>query len=287
MELLGLPNEILLSVAENLSAKDLSRFLSTSRQLSSLLAPRLRNLALQNVGTLTALQWAAIHGHALLAELAISNGAKVDEHYPNYFKWSGHTPLHRAARKDYPDVIRVLAKHGARIDVRDIDFQTPLHCAAWHQSPGAIQALLELGADTACFDNSGKSPAHIAARKGPIDCMKLFVDAGLDLSFNDARGGTVLHNALTAGVDMVKYLLRNGGAGLINARDNQWQTPLHRAFISPGVTEEMVRLLLDYGANTEMKDIRGRMPVNLDCSYPNRTFKRMLLKGRANPLRPN
>ena len=287
MDILSLPNELLLSIAENLAVKDLSHFVSACRHLSSLLTPRLHYFALQKVGQLTALQWAVSNGHAPLAELAISNGARVDERYPYYYKWAGRFPLHQAAKEDHPDVIRVLAKHGAQLGVRDNHMRTPLHCAAWYQSPGAIRALLELGADTTCIDNFGKSPAHIAASKGPIDCMKPFVDAGLDFSYKDQRGRTVLHDAVALGVPMMKYLLQSGGAGVINARDFQRQTPLHRAFISPGVTEEMVRLLLDHGANTEMKDNRGRTPVYLNCRFRNHMFTTMLLEARASPPHPD
>lgn len=74
MGILSLSNKLLLLIAESLPVKELYRFLSTCRYLSSLLTPRFHKLALEDVGFLTTLQWAARHGHTSLAELVLSKG---------------------------------------------------------------------------------------------------------------------------------------------------------------------------------------------------------------------
>ena len=71
--------ELLLLVADNLSLIDLTNFRLTCSWVSKVINPHFQKFCLQDVGKLTVLQWAAIHGHAKLIELAISNGAEIDE----------------------------------------------------------------------------------------------------------------------------------------------------------------------------------------------------------------
>ena len=79
MRILDFPNELLLMVGENLIIGDLSRFRSTSRKLWLVLTPCYQKLCLEDVGNLTALQWAVLRGHVELIELAILNGADIDK----------------------------------------------------------------------------------------------------------------------------------------------------------------------------------------------------------------
>ena len=79
MGILEFANELLLMVGESLSIGDLSRFRSTSQRLCLVLTPRYEQLCLEDRGTLTALQWAALRGHVELIELAILNGAEINK----------------------------------------------------------------------------------------------------------------------------------------------------------------------------------------------------------------
>ena len=264
MSILDLPNELLLLIAVDLPVKELYRFLSTCHRLSSLLTPHFHKLALQDVGSFTALQWAARYGHAPLAELVLSKGAgggvgseKRREPHP--------TPLHLAASHNHPDVIRVLAKHGERITARTFGDNAPLHEAAIQRSAQAIKVLLELGADIASEDKWGRTPAHISAAKGDVDSMRAFIDAGLDFFHSwGERGWTILHDAvLNQKGEMVKFLLGHGGEKLINAQDTFGMTPLHRALFGMLADKEIVQLLCDHGADTEMADYDGQTPLDL------------------------
>lgn len=71
----------------------------------------------------------------------------------------GHSPIFKAVYYDFPDVIRVLAKHGANVNQRDIDnqslcfiifhlhFLAPLQLAASRNLAQTFTTLVELGAD--------------------------------------------------------------------------------------------------------------------------------------------
>ena len=258
MPLLDLPPELLLLIGEYLSVKDISRFLRANRYLSCLLTPRFHKLALEDIGSLTALQWAACHGYASLAELVLSKGAGVKE-----FKRGRWGPLHIAAAENYPDVIRVLAKRRRWINIRDGLRSTPLHAAASRWSLQAIRVLLELGADMTCADHRGQTPVHISASQGDVDSMRAFIDASWDFSIADPLGWTVLHDAILGGKGMVEFLLENGGKGFINVQDILGKTLLHCTVSGPLVCEEMTRLLCRYGADMEVKDYSGKTPMDL------------------------
>ena len=136
MAILDMPNELLLSVGENLSAPDLYNFLSTCSRLSSLFTSRLHDLVAQDEGGTAVLKWAMEHGHTPLAKLAISLGAEINKLYKvDYGSEQGnhhHTPLHWAAFHGHSDAIRFLLARGAKMDAKDYNDETPLHLAALH-----------------------------------------------------------------------------------------------------------------------------------------------------------
>lgn len=282
MGIRNLPNELLLLIAENLSVKDLFHLLSTDHHLSSLLTPRFHALALEDVGALTALQWAAARGHASLAELVISQGVELNQCDKGQFD---KTPLHTAVVNENPNVIRVLVKHGAQINSTSRFLQTPLHYAV-SGSLAVVRVLIELGADMTCKDIWGKTPVHGAARR-PVHYMKPFVNAGFDFTYEGASGRTILHAAvLEPGVGMVEYLLCNGGREIINSQDFHGMTPLHLALLQSSVVqnEVIIGLLLENGADTEVKDDQGHTPMWFNTIYAKGEFTELLLRYKGNRL---
>ena len=271
MGMLSLPNELLLIIAQDFSVKDLYRLLSTCSRLSSLFIQQFQELALQDVGSLTALQWAARHGHAPLAELVLSKGAREA---PNNGKWRRcfQSPLYMAATHNHPDVIRVLAKYGERMTARS------LFGAANQGFAQVIKVLLELGANMASVQ-SKRTPVHISAGRGDIDSMRAFIDAGLDFHLEDGRGRTVLHEAIaTRRVAMTEFLLGHGAKEIVNARDSTGKTPLHWAVFGPTANEEVVKLLCYHGADPEVADNLGNTPVGLALEGRRGSLTSMLLE---------
>ena len=223
MAILGIPNELLLKIAEYLSIRNLNHFLLTCCRLKVLLTPLLYKLGLKDISGLTALQLAAQDGHAYLAEQAILGGADIEK----LWDWSGllWTPLHLAAHFGHPGVASILTKHGANVAAIDINQQTPLHLAAKSGYSAVISTLVEHGADTAANDLNQQTPLHLAA------------DSGYSTVFST----------------LVKY-----GAN-INASDSNQQTPLHLAVLAQN--EEAIKVLLDLGADMLCLDNSTKMPA--------------------------
>lgn len=226
MALLEIPNEVLLLIAENLSVRDLSHFLLTSRHLSNLLASGLHDFAVQDVGDQTALQWAAERNHAPLAELVISKGAQL---YPTC--GSFRDPLNMAITHDSPDAFRVLIKHGAQISPA-VGSPSLLHMAAECGAPRVIKVLMEMGAvtDMTRTNSLGMMPAHLAARWGGPASMAALLEAGFDISLQTTGGNTVLHEAIYGPPGTLEYLLSEGrDTGIIDVQNNEGNTALHLA----------------------------------------------------------
>ena len=264
MGILDFANELLLMVGENLLIADLSRLRSTSRRLWLVLTPRYKKLCLEDVGKLTALQWAVLCGHVELLELAISNGADIDKPLGSILDNAALRmsvrpgPVGRFVNQvfyDYPDY--------------KISF-TPLYLAACSGKVGSIEALLKAGASMKCSDGID-TPAHVSAAEGDIDCMRSFIGAGFDINARGNGGFTILHLAMTAGVKMVKYLLKHaGGDSLVNSKDYYMQTPLHLVadgFLVRYNRRVKTELLLQHGANIHAMDCDGNTPAHI-AAFP-------------------
>ncbi|OWF50444.1 acyl-CoA-binding domain-containing protein 6-like [Mizuhopecten yessoensis] len=86
---------------------------------------------------------------------------------------------------------------------------------------------------------------------------------GNEVNITDEAGMTLLHWACDRGLsDMVDVLIKLKAD--INAQDLELQTPLHFAVCCE--QEEVVRQLLNSGANLSLKDSDGLNPVELDTS---------------------
>ena len=257
-------------VGENLSIKDLNNFLCTCCELSNLFTPRLHKLGLQNVGSISALQWAAKHGHESLVKLAISKGAKVNEITKCEHKF---TVLHLAARSTSPNpqIIRTLVEHGAKVGAKSSDGCTPLYMATCYGHGQVVEELLKLGAGTkqGVYDRLS-SLAHVAASKGYADCMRAFVAAGIDFNHRGYLCQTILHVAIAygSGFEMAQYLLRQEEVSItVNAKDINGSTPLHLLMGHYNLTSaekgELLRSLLQCGADIHAKDDYGDTPAHI------------------------
>ena len=269
MNILDNPNELIALIGEELAIKDLARFLLACRRLKFLLTPRLYKLGLQDLGETTALQWAAEHGHASLAERAILAGAEIDKPDPWIFD---RTPLHWAAENNHRDLIRILIKNKATTSVLDSNRRTPLHYAAMCKGAKATTELLNAGADMRCEDISMNSPPFLAAKSGVVASMRAFVDAGFDITTQGYQGRTVLHRAVGRKWMMGYLLGRTEAKAVVNVKTSNGETPLHLERKS-----KIVKLLLRYGADIEVKDNLGDTPVHKITRFTNTHLLRALI----------
>jgi len=108
--------------------------------------------------------------------------------------------------------IQLLLDAGADVNWKSVDGQTPLSRATWICRIDIIQLLLRHKAQV---DLSGKwgnlewTPLMVAAYSGKMEAVRLLLEAGADRTLKDSEGKTALHRAIERNNKEVLDLLRN------------------------------------------------------------------------------
>ena len=77
-----------------------------------------------------------------------------------------------AAQNGYPEIIQVLLKKGAKIDLQNKDGVTALMWAALHGHEEAVKTLLANGADPNLESNNGKTALEITKDPSITELLK-------------------------------------------------------------------------------------------------------------------
>ena len=104
----------------------------------------------------TALIWASERGHLQVVKRLLEIEI-VDIDARGYL---GASALNRAARRGNLDILQCLVKAGAKLDVPNDKLQYPLHFAAFKQHPDIVKLLLDSGANPRVLDRKGRTPAE-------------------------------------------------------------------------------------------------------------------------------
>ena len=107
-----------------------------------------------------------------------------------------------------------------------------------------------------------------------------------DINEQDKDGETLLWEDVHMNdLDVVKYLLENGANP--NTQEKEGWTPLH--LCAQNYSVECARLLLDYGADCEIKNVYGNNVINTAAFYSRNRGEiiRLLLAHGANPRNKN
>ncbi|KAF5012003.1 hypothetical protein FDECE_1918 [Fusarium decemcellulare] len=203
----------------------------------------------------------AVEKSYYLAQLLVESGALAQ-----VADSQGQTPLHRCR---VPACVPLLVEEGGvDIDARDVYGDTALLAALGkHNHDAHILLLLECGADAKALTSAGESTLHVALRSNyatPI-IIQALLESGVDPNIRNCQGETVLMISFRSpDTKKIWDLLLAAGAD-INARDRSGHTTLwHQVARWPDVKDDGqeshddVQFLLDHGANSHLRDFRGR-----------------------------
>jgi ankyrin repeat protein len=284
-----LPSELLLIVAGSLFIKDISAWLQTSRLFRIVLEPFLHSKAAsedpvrilkraaetsqlslmtrilnnpENSALLSdwqakdaALVCAASRGQTKAIKLLLEMGVNVNELVDN---GSGGkcTALHKAAEHGHLNPANVLIEHGADVNARDSFGSSVLEAAAWTGQLQMVRFLLIRGADI-----QAKNLIAHAAESTNVDLMRFLLDRGAQINGGQCRGQPALVWAILDRNHAALSLLLERGADPNEVGYGWAMAPLHSAVQQVDIVA--ARLLLAHGADVNLLDTRGHVPLHL------------------------
>ena len=218
----------------------------------------------------------------------------------------GTTPLHFAARWNWPKAIEVMAVAGAPMDAPGatilhaepcakvqsgstcIEWMfrvvAPLHLAAHFGHVDATKALLLAGAPIEATRAGGsgdsrETPLHVAALEGNHAVVEVLAAAGASLEAKtNGRAATPLHLAAKGGHSTALDVLVAAGASL-EAHTETWETPLHMA--AQGGHVAVIEALVLAGASLEAQTHDGETPLHAAAARGHTKAIRSLISAGA------
>lgn len=173
-----------------------------------------------------------------IAELLLARGVAV-----NAKRTDGATALHLAAVYGRKEVVQALLAHGADVNARTKDGITPLHYAKGSE---VVELLLASGADANAADSGGNTPLYMADEPVVVELLLL---RGAALNTKNAHGQTPLLSSIRIFIsNLPAHGLMYGPLG----------DPI---VVAHGGSKEVIKALLDRGADVNVDDTEGYMPL--------------------------
>jgi ankyrin repeat protein len=167
-----------------------------------------------------------------------------------------------AGKGDLASVERLI-REGASVASRDSRGRTALLMATHGNHVAVARALIAAGADVNAKDDIQDSPFLYAGAEGRIEILKMTLPKA-DLKSTNRYGGTALIPAAHHGhPEAVRILL---GTAIDKDHVNRlgWTALLEAVILGDGgpVHTEIVRLLVEAGANVNIADREGATPLS-------------------------
>lgn len=143
------------------------------------------------------------------------------------------------------------------------------------QNLETVKLLLGKDENIEIRDKNGRTPFLNAVMNNNFRIVELLIDHGANINVQDNLDFSALHYACQSqNIEMTIFLIEKGSA--IDIVDAHGNTPLGRAVYTSQGHGEVIKLLLDAGANKERKNFYGVSPLDLANSIGNYDVKRFL-----------
>mmetsp|Transcript_11327 Transcript_11327/g.46017 ORF Transcript_11327/g.46017 Transcript_11327/m.46017 type:complete len:440 (+) Transcript_11327:49-1368(+) len=196
----------------------------------------------------------------------------------------GVSPLMISTYKNYVEIVTLLLENGASPSLpEDPKRVTPLHLASQKGNDELVRLFLGASADPNRVCPKIGTALHAACLRGNASTVSLLIDSDADPCLNTVCG-TPLYSASEKGqVECVRLLLENNAATVLEATPlkDRTQSPLMMA-IQQG-HNDVVQLLLSYGANPDATRFDGITPLYFACNKNKLDCAKSLLLAGAHP----
>ena len=247
------------------------------------------------------------HTHVVKQLLQVSN---IDIELANREGWRA---IHICSKKDQVEILDLLIKRGADVNVQKKDLFSPLMLAAFNDNQQVAKRLLQVPTiKVALANKEGWQAIHFSARRGNLEVTNLLLAKGanvnakmndgctplilasmnnnlkltsrlldhkdIDISLGENDGMQAIHYAARGGHTDVMRLLINKGAD-VNIKKQDGFTPLMLAALND--QKHSAELLLRRGA--EVSGLGAKSPMQLALSKGNGSIMTLLADYQKNP----
>jgi ankyrin repeat protein len=130
-----------------------------------------------------------------------------------------------------------------------------------------VKLLLDRGATIDDKDNAGFNSLMLASQRGHLAIVELLLDHGANINFTcNIRMTALMRASYVRHLATVKLLLDRGAN--IEAKDRYGDTSLHYACKSGQSNMPVIKLLLSYGADPNIKNNDGKKPIDVFGGTP-------------------
>ena len=197
---------------------------------------------------------------------------------------NGDTAVHLACEKNHVDCLKLLVDIGADVNAINNNGWSPLHTATENKNSKVVELLLDV---TRCkcdvTDNSAARmrPYDIALKKGDWKSVKSFLLRGVDVNKKTPLGRPVLFAINSGDTDLLKAVLKFKPR--LNVMDKEGNSPLHLAVLAQ-VLLNVKTILKENNVNIDAVNGRGRTPLHLAAVSKKSEIVRFLVDNGANCL---
>jgi ankyrin repeat protein len=181
--------------------------------------------------------------------------------------------------RDYDQIETALASGASPNAAEALSGHSALIIASSQGDLASVGDLLARGASVDLRDRNGATALAHAAYWGHVRIVHELIQSGAAVDALDSEGLTPLAHALILGQSQVVQLLLQHGAQADHV-GAQGITPLMVAAESPHASEDLIRLLLDAGADPARIDTDGRSALNYACDLQRDPMIRCVLSSR-------
>ncbi|WP_155593021.1 ankyrin repeat domain-containing protein [Lysinibacillus cavernae] len=168
------------------------------------------------------------------------------------------------AAKGNTDKVLTLLQDGVPINTTDQFGRTAVLAATYNNQVDTVKTLIQHGADINIRDNNLENVLLHAGASGYFEIVKLAIAAGADTKLTNRFGGIAIIPASERGhVEVVRELLLHSDINVNHINNLHWTALLEAVILGNGGEkhQEIVQLLVDYGADLNIGDRDGVTPL--------------------------